>query len=90
VGDLSRRQRDTLYPQKLALTSPTSGCRSVGIDRSRTQATEFFVLFLYICGEADFICINLYKNEHKRITFVVIISTERVVILNNCLFQKES
>jgi hypothetical protein len=26
----------TLYPQKLALTSPTSGGRSVGTDRSRT------------------------------------------------------
>jgi hypothetical protein len=31
----------TLYPQKLALTSPTSGGRSVGIVRSRTEATEF-------------------------------------------------
>jgi hypothetical protein len=31
--------RYTLYPQKLALTSPTSGYRSVGIVRSRTQAT---------------------------------------------------
>jgi hypothetical protein len=30
-----------LYPQKLALTSPTSGGRSVGIVRSRTQATEY-------------------------------------------------
>jgi hypothetical protein len=30
-----------LYPQKLALTSPTSGGRSVGIVRSRTQATVF-------------------------------------------------
>jgi hypothetical protein len=28
------------YPQKLAPTSPTSGGRSVGIVRSRTQATE--------------------------------------------------
>jgi hypothetical protein len=33
--------RVTLYPQKLALTTPTSGGRSVGIVRSRTQATEF-------------------------------------------------
>jgi hypothetical protein len=33
--------RDTLYPQKLALTSPTSGGLSVGIVRSRTKATEF-------------------------------------------------
>jgi len=30
-----------LYPQKLALTSPTGGGRSVGMVRSRTKATEF-------------------------------------------------
>ena len=29
-----------LYPQTLALTSPTGGGRSVGIVRSRTKATE--------------------------------------------------
>jgi hypothetical protein len=39
--DPSRRPRSTLYPQKLTLTSPTSGDRSFGIVRSRTQATEF-------------------------------------------------
>jgi hypothetical protein len=39
--DPSRWSRDNLYPQKLALTSPTYGCRSVGIVRSRTEATEF-------------------------------------------------
>jgi len=32
-----------LYPQKLALTSPTGGGRSVGIVRVRTKATEFFI-----------------------------------------------
>jgi hypothetical protein len=31
-----------LYPQKLALTSPTGGGLSVGIVRSRTKATEFY------------------------------------------------
>jgi hypothetical protein len=43
-----------LYPQKLALTSPTGGGRSVGIVRSRTKATEllfgagaFFFYFLH-------------------------------------------
>ena len=30
-----------LYPQKLVLTSPTGGGRSVGIVRLRTKATEF-------------------------------------------------
>jgi hypothetical protein len=39
--DTSRWPRGTLYPQRLALTSPTSGGRSVGIVRSWTQATEF-------------------------------------------------
>jgi hypothetical protein len=32
-----------LYPQKLVLTSQTSGGRSVGIDRSRTKATELLL-----------------------------------------------
>jgi hypothetical protein len=40
-GDPLRWPRDTFYPQKLALTSPTSGGRSVNIVRSRTQVTEF-------------------------------------------------
>jgi hypothetical protein len=36
---------DEFYPQKLAITSPTNGGRSVGIVRSRTQTMEFsFVL----------------------------------------------
>jgi hypothetical protein len=40
-SDSSRRLRGTLNPQKLALTPPTSGGRSLGIVRSHTQATEF-------------------------------------------------
>jgi hypothetical protein len=39
--DPSRWPRDILYPETLVLTSPTSVGRSVGIVRSRTQATEF-------------------------------------------------
>jgi hypothetical protein len=38
---------NTLYPQKLALTSPTSGGRSVGKVRLRTKATELLVMLLY-------------------------------------------
>jgi hypothetical protein len=34
---------DNLYPHKLALTLPTIGCRSVGIIRSRTKTTAFFI-----------------------------------------------
>jgi hypothetical protein len=32
--------------EKLALSSPTSGGRPVGIVRSRTQATEFSLVFM--------------------------------------------
>jgi hypothetical protein len=35
----------SLYPQKFALSSQTSGGRSVGIVSSRTQATEFYLCF---------------------------------------------
>jgi len=35
-----------LYEQKLALTSPTGGGRSVGMVRSRTKATEFSLFYL--------------------------------------------
>jgi hypothetical protein len=42
--DQSRWPRGSFYPQKLALTSPTSGGRSVGILRSRTQPMEFLCL----------------------------------------------
>jgi hypothetical protein len=41
-GDPLRWPRDTLYRQKLALTSPTSGGRSVDIFRLRAKATEYF------------------------------------------------
>jgi hypothetical protein len=43
--DLSRWPRGILYPQKLALTSLTSGGRSVGIVRSQTQTMEFVLFF---------------------------------------------
>jgi hypothetical protein len=44
-GDSLRLPRDALYPQKSALTSPTSCGRSVGIVRSRTKATEFSLVY---------------------------------------------
>ena len=40
VGNRCADHATPLYPQKLALTSPTGGGRSVGIVRSRTKATE--------------------------------------------------
>ena len=47
-----------LYPQELALTSPTGGCRSVGIVRSRTKATEFSFL-------VQFFSVNIRENQFR-------------------------
>jgi hypothetical protein len=44
--DSSRWPRGTLYPQKLALISLTSGGSWVGIVRSQTQATDLVILVL--------------------------------------------
>jgi hypothetical protein len=49
--------RGTLYPQKLAITSPTSGGRSVGIVRLWTQTMEFSFFFLELYG--FFVCVLL-------------------------------
>jgi len=43
-----------LYPQKLALTSPTGGGRSVGMVRSRTKATEFSLVLDRVNVECPF------------------------------------
>jgi hypothetical protein len=53
-GDPSRWPLGTLYPQTLALTSPTSSCCSVGIVCSRTQTIEFVcLLFFYIVPQQE-------------------------------------
>jgi hypothetical protein len=45
IRDPPRWPRGTIYPQNLALTSPTSDGLSVGIVRLRTEATEFSLDF---------------------------------------------
>jgi hypothetical protein len=47
-GDPLRWPRNTLYTQKLTLTSPTSSGHSVGIVCLRTKATEFFVCLIAV------------------------------------------
>jgi hypothetical protein len=59
-----------LYLQKLALTSPTSGCRSVSIVRLRTKAMELvsFIFVFYISchvSSEDVLCQKIEKDvEH--------------------------
>jgi hypothetical protein len=48
-GDPLGWPRDALYPQKLALTTPTCGGVSVGIVRLRTKTTEF----VFVCSYLD-------------------------------------
>jgi hypothetical protein len=63
--DLSR-WRDTLYPQKLALTSPTSGGRSFGIVRLRTQAMEFVKWRTASSLRRGLHCTCAYRNSVSR------------------------
>jgi hypothetical protein len=74
-GDPLRWQRGTLCPQKLAVTWPTSGGRSVGIVRSRTQATESILVFVTCllstesrCSVTESLVIKAqcYKPEGRR------------------------
>jgi len=54
-----------LYPQKLALTSPTGVGRSVGIVRSRTKATELYIyIFVFLTA---ILCILVYWSPRAKI-----------------------
>jgi hypothetical protein len=70
-GDPLRRARGTLYPQKLALTSPTSDGRSVGIVRSRTQATEFSFFSEISCGGVDWITATQDGDQWQALAYTV-------------------
>jgi hypothetical protein len=63
--DPSRWPRGTLYPQKLALTSPTSGGRSVGL-RPRGLVLEFIHADLGISYVQDVIH-QKCNNHHTRL-----------------------
>jgi hypothetical protein len=63
--DPSRWPSGTPYPEKLALTSPTSGGRSVGIVRSRTQATEFLKYHHIVESLINNLFANKYQSKPK-------------------------
>jgi hypothetical protein len=69
-GDYGRRgsaeltTRQPLYPQKFAITSLTSGRRSVGVVRSRTKATELFIIIIIIDLHETWLC-RLVNNVCK-------------------------
>jgi hypothetical protein len=69
-GDPLHWPRDTLYQQKLVLTTPTSGGRSVDIVRLRAEATEYLAFFLRCCLPVD--CIVFHKASRGRLTYVTL------------------
>jgi hypothetical protein len=66
--DPSRWPRGTLYPQKLALTSLTSGGRSVGIVLPRTHAMEFYFIGVLTTTVLDIICRPVFHLKKKNFT----------------------
>jgi hypothetical protein len=70
---------DTLYPQKVGLTSPTSGGRSVGIVRSLTKATE-----LYITFQTNLKLVILLSSYHSTVDNFVTLPAE-----GSCLVHEE-
>jgi hypothetical protein len=63
-GSAAPTTRHTLYPQKLALNTPTSGGRSVGIVRSRAQATECVCMCVLSAWLASWILQTLWHYAH--------------------------
>jgi hypothetical protein len=70
---------DTLYPQKLALTSPTSGGRSVGKVHLLTKG---YVLFLFVCP--FYLILGLPRS---RLHFCLYVVAERL-IAKQALYKK--
>jgi len=60
-----------LFKQKLALTSPTGGGRSVGMVRSRTKATEFSLVFFSYLNWVDQVNYTAQKAWKALLHFVM-------------------
>jgi hypothetical protein len=73
-GDALPWPCDTLYRQKLELSSPTSSCHLVSTVRLRTRATEFYI----------YICIYIYIYY---IYFYIYIYFIYIYIFIICLFE---
>jgi hypothetical protein len=72
--DPSRRPRGTLYPPKLALTSPKSGGRSVGIVLSWTRATEqsFFSSSLVNIVSAKYLHVRFSSVQSDIVGYIAV------------------
>jgi hypothetical protein len=70
-----------LYPQKLALTSPTSCGRSVGIVRSRTKATVLLLL-LECCLDTTISRISKEYQVHYAVAMVGLL--QKCTVVRSC------
>jgi hypothetical protein len=62
--DLLHWPRDTLYPQKLTLTSPITSARLVGIVRSQTKDMGVFICcFATLNRHFQKACLHLYNSN---------------------------
>jgi hypothetical protein len=78
-----------MYLQKLALTSPTGGGRSVGIVRSRTQATEFsFSLFRPLYNIYTYTIAYSFNRIHVSILMWIEIDTRTSHLNGQSIFDK--
>ena len=71
-----------LYPQKLALTSPTGGGRSVGIVHSRTKATEFIYIYIYIYDISRLRVNICFYSNHADILGLCLLADIRAVTIS--------
>jgi hypothetical protein len=71
-GNSLRWPLHIFYPLKLALTSPTSGGRSVGIVRWRTKSPEVILSEVYILWSS-----SLSRNWESSVTIVTQLQAER-------------
>jgi hypothetical protein len=77
--DPSRWPRGTLYPLKLALTSPTSGVHPVSIVRSRTQATEFMKCTPILKGPLTVVAsVHIRPSKASKHSYVPLLANVRL------------
>jgi hypothetical protein len=90
-GNPLRSPRDTLYPQKLALTSPTSGGRSVSIVRLRTKATEFVLFCFWTKSKKPVIpCVTHHRQNSLGSSWLVVQWSRYFLVLNTKFYYQQS
>jgi hypothetical protein len=73
MGNRCTDDMTPLYPQKLALTLPTGGGRSVGIVRSRTKAMEF-----------SYYSLNVHTQDTTALQHDYILTGVHLSLQNHC------